>query len=168
MLAAAGLAGRWHHSRAHRFFSRARWSVDRLGLTLLELIAKRLVREGEPLCLAIDDTLLKRCGPKVFGRCLNYDGSSQLGGPKAKRIAWGNSWVVAGAVVRLPFLERPICLPVLFRLWRPRQGPTQVELAAELVGLVGKAHPGRRLIVLADGSYAGRALAPVKLPENVP
>jgi hypothetical protein len=34
MLAGAGLAGVWHHSRAHRFFAAARWHPDRLGLTV--------------------------------------------------------------------------------------------------------------------------------------
>ena len=29
-------------------------------------------------------------------------------------------WVVAGIIVQLPFLSRPVCLPVLARLWRPR------------------------------------------------
>jgi len=28
MLSGAGLAQRWHHSRAHRFFSKAPWSTD--------------------------------------------------------------------------------------------------------------------------------------------
>src|SRR4051794_41981749 len=32
MLAGAGLAGRWHHSRAHHLFAYARWCPDRLGL----------------------------------------------------------------------------------------------------------------------------------------
>jgi SRSO17 transposase len=167
MLAAAGLAGEWHHSRAHRFFSRARWSVDRLGLAALVLVATRLLEEGAPLLVAVDDTLIKRYGPKVFGRHLNYDGSSVAGGPKSMRTAWGNSWVVAGAVVELPFLERAVCLPILFRLWRPGEGPTQVELACELVAVIAAADPGRRLVVLADGAYAGSALAPEKLPRNV-
>lgn len=167
MLAASGFAGRWHHCRAHRFFSRGRWSVDRLGLIVLKLIERRLVKAGAPLLLAIDDTLLRRCGPKVFGRCRNYDGSSPSAGPRAGRIAWGNSWVVAGAVVELPFLSRPICLPALFRLWHPGAGPTQVEHGAELVRLVGGALPARRVIVLADGSYAGGALNPAELPSNV-
>jgi len=74
---------------------------------------------------------------------------------------------VAGAVVELPFLARAICLPVLFRLWRPGQGPTQVELGADLVRVAARAHPERRLIVLADGSYAGGALAPANVPPNV-
>jgi DDE superfamily endonuclease len=167
MLAATGLAGEWHHSRAHRLFSRARWSCDRVGLVALGLIAGRLVDEGEPLCLAVDDTLIKRFGPRVFGRHRNYDGAARVAGPGSQRIAWGNSWVVAGVVVELPFLRRAICLPVAFRLWRPGHGPTQVELARELVALIAGACPERRLIALADGAYAGSALAPAQLPENV-
>jgi nucleotide-binding universal stress UspA family protein len=167
MLTAAGLAGHWHHSRAHRFFSRARWSVDRLGLLALGLIVERLLDEEEPLVVAIDDTLLKRHGPKVFARHLHYDGSSDAAGPRARRIAHGNAWVVAGIVVSPPFLERAVCLPVLFRLWRPGEGPTQVALAAELAALLAAACEGRRVIVLCDGAYAGAALSPADLPEDV-
>jgi DDE superfamily endonuclease len=163
-LTATGLAASWHHSRAHRFFSRARWSVDRLGLLTLGLACKRLLPAGQPLRLAIDDTLVKRFGPKVFGRQRHFDNSAQPGtGPQ---VAWGNSWVVAGVIVELAFLERSVCLPVLFRLWRPGNGPTQVELACELAGVVARAHPDRRLIVLADGAYSAKSLAPAKLPEN--
>lgn len=167
MLIAAGLAREWHHSRAHRFFSRARWSVDRIGLVILGQIVEHLLEADGPLVVAIDDTLLKRWGPKVFARQLHYDGSSQAAGPKARRTAYGNAWVVAGAVVTLPFLERSICLPVLFRLWRPGVGPTQVALAAELARAIATAHPDRDLIVLGDGAYAGAALSPADLPENV-
>jgi hypothetical protein len=167
MLVAAGLAGRWHHSRAHRFFSRARWSADRLGLVLLGLITERLLDRGEPLVVAIDDTLLRRSGPKVYARRLHYDGSSQAAGPRRRRTAYGNAWVVAGVVVRLPFLERALCLPVLSRLWRPGEGPTQVALAAELARLIAETHPERGLVVLGDGAYAGAALSPEALPGNV-
>ena len=33
MLTGAGLAGVWHHSRAHRFFAGTRWDVRQVGLT---------------------------------------------------------------------------------------------------------------------------------------
>jgi hypothetical protein len=165
MLTAAGLAGRWHHSRAHRFFSRARWSVDQLGLALLAVIVARLLDAEAPIRLVVDDTLLRRFGPKVFGRHLHYDNSQE--GPPRARIAHGNAWVVMGIVVELAFMRRAICLPVLFRLWRPGAGPTQLGLAAELVRLVAAAYPQRALIVLVDGAYAGSALAPGQLPEEV-
>jgi hypothetical protein len=164
MLVASGLSGSWHHSRAHRFFSRARWSPDGLGLVGLELIVTRLLARGEPVCVAIDDTLFERYGRRVFARHLHFDGSSQMDGPK--RITFGNNWVVAGVVVKLPFLARAVCLPVLFRLWR-QGGPKRAELALELVGMIAQRYPGRRVIVLADGGYAGGALAPSALPENV-
>jgi hypothetical protein len=36
----------WHHSRAHRLFSNARWSGDALGLALADLIVARLLPAG--------------------------------------------------------------------------------------------------------------------------
>ena len=68
MWQAARLAGVFHHSRAHGFFAAARWSPDELGLHLAELLAAKLVPAGEPLRLALDDTLFHRSGRKVFPR----------------------------------------------------------------------------------------------------
>jgi DDE superfamily endonuclease len=116
MLTGAGLEQVWHHSRAHRLFSNARWSGDALGLALADLIVARLLPAGAALTLAVDDTLFKRSGKKVFGVAWHHDGAAK--GPKP--IGFGNCWVVAGIVVQLSFLSRPVCLPVLARLWRPR------------------------------------------------
>jgi hypothetical protein len=66
MLAGAGLAGVCHHSRAHRFFAAARWHPDRVGLTVLRLIIGHLVPIGAPLSVAVDDTLFRRTGRKVY------------------------------------------------------------------------------------------------------
>ena len=38
MLTGAGLDQFWHHSRAHRLFTNARWSSDAVGLALADLI----------------------------------------------------------------------------------------------------------------------------------
>ncbi|WP_168587669.1 transposase [Saccharopolyspora sp. ASAGF58] len=48
MWSAAGLAGRCHHARAHRFFSHARWSLDSLGLLLARLVVAASSRPGKP------------------------------------------------------------------------------------------------------------------------
>ena len=101
-LVAGGVAGDWHHSRGHRFFSRARWSPDRLGLVLLDLIVARLVDPGAPLLVAIDDTLLRRSGRRVWGTAWHHEPTCSA---PPRRFAWGNNWVVAAIVVRLPFLE---------------------------------------------------------------
>jgi len=65
MLTGAGLSQAWRHDRAHRFFFHARWSSQDLGLALAKLVVALLVPDGEPVLLAIDDTLFQRTGPKV-------------------------------------------------------------------------------------------------------
>src|SRR3954447_15428726 len=66
MLTGAGLDQVWHHSRAHRMFSNARWSGDALGMALTDLIVTRLLPTDSALTIAVDDTLFKRSGKKVF------------------------------------------------------------------------------------------------------
>src|SRR6266536_1826062 len=56
MLTGAGLAGRRHHDVAYRFFASARWSADEVGLVVASLAAT-LLPAGEPLLVAVDDTL---------------------------------------------------------------------------------------------------------------
>ncbi len=154
MLIGARLSGVWHHSRAHRFFSAARWSVDELGLRLGDMIVDRLLGTDAAITVAIDDTLLKRCGRRVFGCGLHFDPTSPDPGGG---VAWGNNWVVAGLLLRLPFLARPICLPILFRLVLPKgQGPNRLGLARELVELILARYPDRDVHVVADGAYAGK------------
>ena len=112
MLTGAGLAGVWHHSRAHRFFSRTRWDVREVGLILADLVVKLLLPPDAPIQLAIDETLTRRRGPKVFAASWWHDGSAA----GTKKIGYGNSWVVLAIVVTLPFCRRPIALPILFAL----------------------------------------------------
>jgi DDE superfamily endonuclease len=73
MLVAAGLSATWHHSRAHRCFSAARWSADQLGLCLLDLILGLLIPAGAPVRLVVDDTLFRRSGRKIYGAAWHHD-----------------------------------------------------------------------------------------------
>ncbi|MFH9349623.1 transposase [Kitasatospora sp. NPDC017646] len=153
MLAGAGLTRTWSHDRAHTFFSRARWNPDILGVSLSHLIVRRLLPEGTVLTVAVDDTLFKRRGKKVFGAAWQHDGAAK--GPKP--VGRGTCFVVVGLVVELPFLARPVCLPVMARLWRPRQ-ESKVDLAASMLRLLAACHHGRRIHVVADAAYHGKAL----------
>jgi len=181
MLLAARLERTWHHSRAHDFFSRRGWSADALGLALLDFVVSRFLAAGAPLTLAVDDTIFARSGPKVFGAHLHRQDHVHGGG---KQVRYGNCWVVLGLVLRLPFGERAVFLPLLFRLWQAdparrghgRKGlpykrskdpayPSQSELARELVDLVHARHPERNIELLGDGAYATKAMR--GLPEAV-
>jgi DDE superfamily endonuclease len=162
MLAGAGLAGVWHHSRAHRFFAAARWHSDTLGLTVLRLIVGHLLPIGAPLLVAVDDTMFRRCGRRVYAAHWGYDGSLKVAKGNQK-LSRGNSFVVAAVVVTLPFLDRPIALPVLARLWR-KGGPTKTTLAREMVELLA-AVAGRTVHVVGDGAYIYTELR--QLPPTV-
>src|SRR5216683_8342407 len=112
MLTGAGLSRLWSHDRAHSFFSRARWDPDDLGLAVARLVVALLVPAGQPVLAAVDDTLFRRRGKKVWAASWFHDGSAQ--GPA--KTGYGNNWVVLAIVVRLSFLARPVALPVLAKL----------------------------------------------------
>ena len=67
MLTGAGLARVWHHCRAHRFFSAARWCPRQVGLVAAGLVVAHLLPVGAPITVAVDDTLFRRRGKKVHG-----------------------------------------------------------------------------------------------------
>lgn len=165
MLVGSRLSGVWHHCRAHRFFSHARWSCDELGLRLAVLIVERFCDPGAAVLVAVDDTLMHRLGRKVHGCFWHHDATANS---DRAAVAWGNNWVVVAIVVRLPFLERSVCLPVLFRLWQPRrkqiakgkpdpERPGKPELARELIDLLAARLPGRTIHVVGDAAYATEA-----------
>jgi hypothetical protein len=54
MLTGAWLDQKWHHSRAHRLFTNARWSADALGLALADLIVASLLPADSALTIAVD------------------------------------------------------------------------------------------------------------------
>jgi hypothetical protein len=150
MLLGVGLQRAWHHARAHRFFATARWCADALGLLMLDLIVARLLPADSAITVAIDDTLFKRTGKKVFGVFWHHDGAAK--GPKP--IGFGNCWVAAGVIVALPLLPRPVCLPVLARLWRPRQ-TGKLTHARAMVELIANRYPDRAIHAVGDAAYIG-------------
>jgi transposase len=172
MLLGAGLSRCWPHDRAHYFFARAAWELDELGLAVARLVVARLVPPGQPVVVAVDDSLFRRSGRKVFGVAWQHDGSS----PARNKLSFGNCFVTAGIIVALPFCTRPVCLPVLARLHVPGKGRARkprrqaapastVSAAAALVTLLAGAFPGRAVHVTADAHYHGPALR--DLPATV-
>ena len=153
MWQAAGLAGSVHWSRAHRFFSRAVWDLDRVGLALARAVVARLVPGGGAVTVAVDDTLFHRYGAKVHGARYQHDGSAK----GRDGIGRGNCFVIAGIVVVLPFLARQVCLPVLFRLHIPKTSASKTEQARALVDLLSAALYGRTIHVAGDALYRGPA-----------
>ena len=155
MLTGADLSRLWSHDRAHRFFSRARWDPDELGLAVARLVVSLLVPAGEPVTVAIDDTLFRRRGKKVWAASWFHDGSA----PGPTKTGYGNNWVVAAIVVKLPFLPRPVALPVLAKLVvKGTTSASRLWLARRMAAALAAALPARRIHVVGDAAYAGNEL----------
>lgn len=153
MWQAAGLSGSVHWSRAHRFFSRAVWDLDRVGLALARAVVAAFVPDGAAVTVAVDDTLFHRYGTKVHGARYQHDGSAR----GRDGIGRGNCFVIAGIVVTVPFLARQVCLPVLFRLHIPKTSASKTEQARTLTDLLAAGLPGRTIHVVGDALYRGPA-----------
>jgi hypothetical protein len=109
------MAGVKHHSVFHRVFSAARWSLDGFGLAVFRLIEPHLDAQ-QPVLLAVDDTLARKRGLKIFGVGMHHDPLLSSRGHTVTN--WGLSFVVLGVIVRFGLWpERPFCLPVLVRLY---------------------------------------------------
>jgi hypothetical protein len=148
IMAAGAAEGHKHHSAYHRLFSAARWSLDELGLAVFGLI---LPLVPGVVLLAMDDTLARKRGLKVFGVGMHHD--PLLSTRKTTVTNWGHCWVVLGVVLELPFCgERWFCLPVLFRLYVPKKTAekkklpykTKPQLAVEMLKLLPRKR-GQRL-----------------------
>ncbi len=161
MLTGAGLSRLWPHDRAHWFFARARWSADDLGLAVAKLVVALLVPAGAPVVVAIDDTLFRRRG-KVWAASWFHDGSA----PGPAKTGYGNNWVVAAVIVRLPMARRPVAIPVLAKLViKGTNSASRLWLARRMAVAIAGALPGRAIHVVADSAYAGGELK--KLPPRI-
>jgi hypothetical protein len=148
MLAGAGLTQIWHHCRAHRFFSAARWCPRQVGLVLAGLVVAHLLAAGAPVMVAVDDTLFRRRGRKVHGVGWFHDGSAA----GQVKLGFGNNWVVAAIIVTLPFCARPVAVPVLATL-ALKKGRSKPDLARDLVDALAERFADRAIQVVADAAY---------------
>lgn len=170
MIVAAHAVDTKHHSAFHRVFAAARWSLDELGLAVFDLILPWL--DDGDVMLALDDTLARKRGLKVYGVGMHHD--PLLSTRRTAVMNWGHSWVVLGVIVRFPFRpEKYFCLPILFRLYISKQTAskrggryrTRPELAVEMLHVLCKAYEHRRFHVIADSAYGGKSVY-LKLPAN--
>ena len=187
---ASGAVGSRHISVFHRFFARARWSLDALGWVVFTLALRWVPADG-PLVVLVDDTLTRKHGKGISLATMHHD--PLLSSARKPFCSFGHVWVVLALWVPLPMGgARGFALPLLFRLYvgakrggqadapgRPRAGtrrraaaaahaahprPTKLEFARELIALVASWAGQRTVDVVADSAYAGRVLLENRLP----
>jgi hypothetical protein len=174
-----------HWCRFHRFFSHAAWDLDVLSMYLAKLVVTILTLGGT-LLWAVDDTLCRKRGLTLYGAGMHHD---PLISSKAKPlVSWGHDWVVLCLLIVHPFWARTkvFALPIVFRLYRNRQGitkgkkakgksakpkadpnhRTRPQLAVELISLVAAWFPQDDILVSGDSAYGGKSVLS-QLPANV-
>lgn len=192
MIQSAGAVHRGHHSRYHRFFGNAAWSID----DLYEALARQAVRTFFPegtIELGVDDTLCRRRGLTIFGTGMHHD---PLNSSRSRpHVSWGHDWVILSLLITNPPWSptKVWALPVGMRLYRNRQGltkgkagqrkgkgkgkdakkrpadpnhRTRPELAVELIRQFAAWFPGRKVVVSGDSAYGGKSVLQ-HLPEDV-
>jgi len=166
---AAGAVGFKHISSYHRFFSRARWTTDEVGLALAALVIERLAPDGV-LRLVVDDTLGRHTGKRIAGASMHRDPLLSTG--RRPFFHWGHVWVVLAIEVSL--FDKSWALPVLFRLHRSEKRckaekkPYRklTEHARDLVEVLTRRYPQRRFELLGDSAYTNATLIKGR-PSNV-
>jgi hypothetical protein len=188
MIQAAHAVHRGHHSRYHRFFSDAAWSID----DLYDALARRAVRDFYPegaIVTGVDDSLCRKRGLTIFGTGMHHD--PLISSRKRAWVSWGHDWVILSLIIPNPPWSptKVWALPVGLRLYRNRQGltkgpkkergkgakrklpkdpnhRTRPELAVELIERFAKLFPKREIVVSGDSAYGGQSVLQ-HLPRNV-
>ena len=158
-----------HWSAYGNVLRRARLDSPALARILFTIILRLLPRRA-PIMLAVDESLVRRYGPRVVGVGMHRDAVRSSHG---YRVATpGHKWVVLSVLVRLPYVEHALALPILSALYSTRKQArrnrakrlyrrhrTVPQLALLLVRMVVRWAPQRRFIVVGDAAYATHELA---------
>jgi DDE superfamily endonuclease len=190
MIQAANAVHRGHHSRYHRFFSDAAWSIDDLYDALALRAVKNFYAEGI-IVNGVDDSLCRKRGLTIFGTGMHHD--PLISSRKRPWVSWGHDWVILSLIIPNPVWSptKVWALPVGMRLYRNRQGltkgkkkekgkgqgakrklpkdpnhRTRPELAVELIERFAQLFPDRQIVVSGDSAYGGKSVLQ-HLPKNV-
>jgi DDE superfamily endonuclease len=162
-LRAMGLEEERHFCRYHRVLSRATWSSREVSRLLLGLLVEAFVSEG-PLVLGIDETLERRRGKKVAAKGIYRDPvrSTHHHFVKASALRWICVTLLApvpwaGRVWALPFLSA-LAYSERYAKERGLRYKRLTEWAWQLLVLVRRWHPERKIVAVADAGYASLKL----------
>jgi hypothetical protein len=143
----------------HRVLSRARWSTLAASRLLLRLLVAAFAPTGE-LVFGLDDTIERRRGAHIAARGIYRDPvrSSQAHVVKASGLRWLCCMLLlplpwGEAIWGLPFLT-VLCPSERYHAQRGRRHQKLPERARQIIGVLTRWLPDRRLLFVADSSFA--------------
>jgi DDE superfamily endonuclease len=143
----------------HRVLNRSRWSSRAMAQLLLALLIAAFVPNG-PVVVGIDETLERRWGPKIKARGIYRDPVRSSRGHFVK--ASGLRWISVMLLAPIPWAGRTWALPFLtvlapserFAHSHGRRHKTLTDWARQILLLVQRWLPDRRVVAVADSNYA--------------
>ena len=163
-LHAMGLGQEKRFHRYHRVLSCANWSSREASRILLGLLVEAFVPEGDPLVLGIDETVERRWGKKIAAKGVYRDPVRSTRENFVKSS--GLRWMCVMLLVPIPWAARVWALPFLSALApseryaaeRGRRHKKITEWACQLLLLVRRWYPERKIVAVADRAYASLKL----------
>ena len=143
----------------HRVLNRSRWSSRRIARCLLQQLVEILVPDG-PIIIGLDDTLERRWGARIKARGIYRDPVRSSHGHFVK--ASGLRWLSVMLLPHLPWAGRVWGLPFLtvlapserYARQQQRRHKKLTDWGRQSLLQVARWLPGRRIIAVADSSYA--------------
>jgi len=155
-----GLSDEVHFQNYHRLLNRAVWSSRQVARILLRLLLDVFVAPDAAVVLGIDETIERRRGPQIAARGIYRDAvrSSKEFFVKTSGLRWISLMLLApipwiGRVWALPFLT-VLAPSERYHAERQERHKKITDWARQMIVQVRRWLPGRRLVVVADGSYA--------------
>jgi hypothetical protein len=159
MLNVVGLSQAPTFTNYHRVLNRNRWSSREVARRLLALLVAAFMPAG-PVIIGLDDTLERRWGARITGRGIYRDPVRSSHGHFVK--ASGLRWLSVMLLAPIPWAERVWALPFLtvlapserYSRERRQRHKALTDWARQALLQIARWLPGRRIIAVADGSYA--------------
>ena len=159
VLRVMGLSEDQQFQRFHRVLNRNAWSTLQASRRLLMALIDAFAPSG-PLLMALDDTIERRRGAKIAARGIYRDPvwSSHSNVVKTS----GLRWLCLMLTVPIPWARRHWALPFCSALTpsaryydkRRRRPITLTDRARQMLRLVHRWLPDRRIVVVADNSFS--------------
>ncbi len=162
-LRAMGLDQQKTFHRYHRVLSRAKWSSMEASRVLLDSLVEAFVPEG-PLVVGVDETLERRQGKRIAAKGIYRDPARSSHSHFVKTSAL--RWVCVTLLAEVPWASRVWALPFLCALApseryaaeRGKRHKPLTDWAWQLLLLVRRWQPHRRIVAVSDGGYASLKL----------
>ncbi len=159
VLRVMGLSQEKHFQNYHRILNRAVWSSREISRVLLGLLVTTFAPTG-PLLVGLDETIERRRGAKIKAKGIYRDPVRST--PSHFVKASGLRWLSLMLLVPIPWAKHVWALPFLTALapseryyqGRPRAHKKSTDWGRPLLFQVRRWLPPRRLIAVADSSFA--------------